>query len=61
MICMVFVHIQGVKQNSDGYIIVNSEQQTNIPHIYALGTVTGNTLSDEGMHVNVTFRIIVVN
>ena len=40
-----------MKQNSDGYIIVNSEQKTNIPHIHALGTVTGKTLSDEGMDV----------
>ncbi|CAI8035286.1 Glutathione amide reductase [Geodia barretti] len=37
----------GVECDSDGYVNVNSDYKTSMPHVYALGGVTGKTMAQE--------------
>jgi thioredoxin reductase len=37
----------GVESDSDGYVNVDSDYKTNMPHVYALGKVTGKTMTPE--------------
>ena len=40
--------------DSDGYVNVNSDYKTSMPHVYALGGVTGKTMAQEGMNYYTT-------
>ena len=39
-----------MESDSDGYVNVNSDYKTIMPHVYALGGVTGKKMTPEGLN-----------